>query len=232
MTCTPCPTCYNGCQAYIEKCPASIRALSANRAIASLRIRDCNMRRITSQKFEVPEYDESDAALLVVRSDVIASTDVNVSPFDDYLARSVPDSSKRNRMQFRWALDLRKRCEFELAFWLEDLKVTRQFTTVMRNATRLYRDFEAGEYTVLAELFPGVVKKIIDDARPASEDFNRLLAEIYELKRMRTAAPAAPRPPSVPDADDSDLLTVRKAASDGKSGQRFLDSALNLLNIQ
>ena len=187
------------------------------------------MRRITSQKFEVPEYDESDAALLVVRSDVIASTDVNVSPFDDYLARSVPDSSKRNRMQFRWALDLRKRCEFELAFWLEDLKVTRQFTTVMRNATRLYRDFEAGEYTVLAELFPGVVKKIIDDARPASEDFNRLLAEIDELKRMRTTAPAAARP-VVPDSDDSDLLTVRKAASDGKaSAENFLKSAWSLV---
>jgi len=31
---------------------------------------------------------------------------------------------------------------------------------------------------------------------------------------------------------DDDELVITKAKSDGKSGQRFLDSALNLLNIQ
>lgn len=186
------------------------------------------MRQITSQQFSIPEYDEDDAALAIRKPDVITSTDANATPFDDFLARTVPDSSKRNRMQFRWALDLRKRCEFDIAFWLEDLKESRQFAAVMRNAVRLYRDLEAGECNVLRELFPDVVRKIVDDARPASEDFNRLLAEIAELKRMNNAAPRPIPAPTIPDAADEPLV-MKKAKSDGKSAQNFLDSAFSLV---
>ena len=137
------------------------------------------MRNGTSQKITLP-----------VRSDVITSPDLLTStPYEDLVSRMTPDSSNRNRMQFRWAFDLRKRCEFELAFWLEDKKLTRQFTTIVRNAVRLYHDLEQGEYTVLRELFPDVVRKIVQDARPASEEFNRLLAEIADLKRQAMTTP-------------------------------------------
>lgn len=199
------------------------------------------MRQITSQQFAVPAYDEDELAPVIKKPDVIASSDVNGTPHDDFLLRTLPDSSKRNRMQFRWALDLRKRCEFDIAFWLEDLKVSRQFTTVMRNAIRLYRDFEAGEYNVLRELFPNVVKKIVDDARPASEDFNRLLAELADLKCQQMigqgaasqpgpramSIPAIPGPAAAPD-DDVALVVTKAKGSGGASALNFLASVNNL----
>ena len=75
--------------------------------------------------------------------DVITSVDpITSAPYDELVTRMTPDSSNRNRMQFRWAFDLRKRCEFDLAFWLEDKKLTREFTSVVRNAVRLYHDLE------------------------------------------------------------------------------------------
>lgn len=179
----------------------------------------------------------------IQRPDVITSVDpITPTPYDQLVQRIEPDSSNRNRMQFRWALDLRKRCEFDLAFWLEDKKLTRQFTKVVRDAVRLYRDLEEGQSAVLRELFPDVVAKIIHDAQPASADFNLLMAEIADLKRRTMLSETAPAPvalapigqgamqPVAPPAEDDDaLLVVTKAKSDGKSGQNFLDTCMGLV---
>src|SRR3990167_4086866 len=155
--------------------------------------------------------------------------------------KTTPD--KRKRVCLKFFLDKRKDDEKELIDSVKWLKGQRLFTPFIRDGLRLMMDLKARRTDVLFDLFDwleGWIDVEIERRINARmQDTNARLAKVEaELQAMkmnaptqRLEAPVAPRPP-VPDSDDSDLLTVRKAASDGKSGQRFLDSAFSLLNIQ
>lgn len=94
----------------------------------------------------------------------------------------------RYRVMHKFWLDVTKDSEDWLDEQIVELKRTRKFTTILRDALRLILDLRAGRAGVLLELFPWVAEEL----RPAGA--NLLAAEIAELKRLVVAQSAAPLP--------------------------------------
>jgi hypothetical protein len=190
-----------------------------------------------------PEYDLSDDDLLVIKSAVPAApvpNDVmttgvpviNDKGYSSYLENKPPDESGRTRIQFKFWLNARDWNDYSLSLWLDSLKGTRQLTSVIRDALRLYRDLRAGQYTVLRELFPGVVERVIAENCTASAQFDRLLRELSEMKTTPSTGPQ-PLKTNLDNIknlapDDDVKLDIKKAKSDGSASQNFLDSAFSI----
>jgi hypothetical protein len=189
------------------------------------------------------EFDLTDDDLLVIKSAIpdsapdvsLTSVTHSVNPImahSDFIATTPPDTSKRNRVSIRFSLNLRNKVEYDLAAWLDPLRQERQFTGVIRDALRLYRDLRAGQYTVLRELFPGVVERVIAENCTASAQFDRLLRELSEIKTTPSTGPQ-PLKTNLDNIknlapDDDVKLDIKKAKSDGSASQNFLDSAFSI----
>ena len=161
-------------------------------------------------------------------------------------------SSKRFRIQYKFWLDVNKADEYQLAEIIETLKQGRAFSQVIRDGIRLVVDLLNGNLTVLLALFPWVedafyqhfLEQQTDKDTAIQEQLarlERLLIEqgntpITSVSQAVTAASGSPKATTVPkiaapvfDDDDGEGLVIKKAKSDGRSAQNFLDSAFNLL---
>lgn len=156
---------------------------------------------------------------------------------------------KRFRIRQEFWLNVAKPDELELADLIDDLKRGRVFSQAIRDGLRLVVDLWRGNLDVLLELFPWVEEVLYNrflEAQPAPEQglqdqlakLERLLIEQgYKPVEPVAAASAGPKPLAVSKAPapviDDDLggveLVVKKAKSDGRASQNFLDSAFNLL---
>jgi hypothetical protein len=158
---------------------------------------------------------------------------------------------QRFRLQFKFWLDVNKPDEHVLAEAIEELKQNGVFSRAIRDGLRLVIDLWRGNLDMLLSLFPWVEDALYERflaARPGPDaaiqeqlrKLERLLIEQGNTPIQAVASPVAaaggPKPLTVPailgpapdDGDDVELV-VRKAASDGRSAQNFLDSAFNLI---
>ena len=153
-------------------------------------------------------------------------------------------AKSRFRLQYKFWLDLNKPHEKELAELIEDLKEQRSFSGVVRDGIRLIVDLWHGNLDVLLELFPGVETAFYErfqQQQPVPEvAIHEQLARLESLLLQQGNTPVAtansgPKPMNVPQiagpTDDGaeDLIVIKKAKSDGKSAQNFLDSAFSLI---
>ena len=153
-------------------------------------------------------------------------------------------SKKRFRLQFKFWLDANKPDEYRLAEIIDDLKLRGTFSRAVRDGIRLMVDLWNGNLDVLLELFPGVENAFYERftrQQPVPEvAIHEQLARLESLLLQQGNTPvvntnSGPKPLNVPkiagpqfdDADD--LIVVKKAKSDGKSAQNFLDSAFSLI---
>lgn len=194
-----------------------------------------------------PTFDDADAGLLKLKpapaeSVVMTKSDpvINDNGYADYLRDIQPDASGRNRVQFKFWLNLRAVDDYRLFFWLEPLKEQRSLTCIIRDALRLFQDLGQGNIGVLLELFPSVedafykrftAQKVAPDSS-ISDQLARLEAMLLQAGNTPvTSASSGPKALNVPTvagpvyADEDDNLVIRKAKSDGKSAQNFLESA-------
>ena len=162
-------------------------------------------------------------------------------------------TTKRFRLQYKFWLDVNKADEHQLAEIIEDLKQGRVFTQALRDGIRLIVDLLNGNLDVLLALFPWIEDAFYQrflEQQPA-QDFTiqeqlarleRLLIEQGNTPISTLAEPVAatssgrPKPMVVPqiaspafDDNDGVELVIKKAKSDGRSAQNFLDSAFSLL---
>ena len=135
----------------------------------------------------------------------------------------------RFRRQHRFWLDTMKQADSWLDEQIEILKGKRQYSRAVRDGLRLFLDLKAGRTTVLFELFPMLKSQIENDLlRAMLADQAQPVAVGQGPKPLGKVIPMTTPPPA--EADDSALLSIKKAASDGKaaSAKSFLDAAFNL----
>jgi hypothetical protein len=161
-------------------------------------------------------------------------------------------AAARFRLQVKFWLDLHKAEENELADLIAELKQQRTFSGVVRDGIRLMVDLWRGNLDVLLALFPWVEDAFYERVaaqQPSSDaaiqeqltKLERLLIEqgnqpISASSSAVAATGGGPKALAVPvvagpvfNDDDAMDLVVKKAKSDGKSAQNFLDSAFSLL---
>lgn len=148
----------------------------------------------------------------------------------------------RYRVMHKFWLDITKPGEDWLDEQIHELKQTRKFTTLLRDALRLILDLRAGRLDVLFELFPWVRAEFLDHIQPvqsgAEIEMQRRLERMESLLLAQGNTPISsnsgvgksllkgPVAPPVYDEDDTDLLVVKKSTVN--SAQNFLDAVMSL----
>ena len=155
--------------------------------------------------------------------------------------RSTPKQDRRARWQVRFWLDLAKDTEYALAEQVQTLKASRMFTSTVREALELIFSLQKRETIILERLFPWIAehyrtKYVVGQGDMAA----RLAALETQISQMQSAAQPPPTPgpkplakvaaPPAEDDDDAGLLTIKKAAPDGKAASNFLASAFALVD--
>ncbi|MAS35621.1 MAG: hypothetical protein CL610_16545 [Anaerolineaceae bacterium] len=161
-------------------------------------------------------------------------------------------ATNRFRLQFKFWLDMHKPDEQQLAKEIDQLKQGRAFSQVVRDGIRLIMDLWNGNLTVLLALFPWVEDAFYQrflEQQPNPETtiqeqlqrLEQLLIEqgntpIENIAQPGAATPGSPKAMIIPQVnnavfedDNQSELVVKKAKSDGKSAQNFLDSAFGLI---
>ena len=148
------------------------------------------------------------------------------------------------REKFSFWLNLDKDEEFLLADQIFELKQERSFVATIRDGLRLIGDLRAGRLDMLLALFPWVeeafYQRFVGQKTGSDYALREQLAKLERLLIEQGNTPVSthnvPKPLAIPiivdpipdDADDVEL-TIRKAASDGRSTRNFLNSAFDLV---
>jgi hypothetical protein len=161
---------------------------------------------------------------------------------------------KTFRLRFTFWLDMTKPDEENIAETIDHLKAERSFVRTVRDGIRLICDLRAGRLDVLFELFPWVQAEFLEHKTSTGTNGNgdntgelkRQIERLEQLLLQQNSGPimapvGGPKPMNVPqvagpavddDEDITGLLSVKKAKSDGKSAQNFLDSAFAVAGLQ
>jgi hypothetical protein len=163
--------------------------------------------------------------------------------------RPQPKPDSRARIMLRFFLDQGKADECDLIQEVATLKKERQFAPTIRDGLRLMRDLRAGRFDALFDLFDWipawidteVERRINERMQDTNNRLARLEAQIALLGAPQppigqgAISQPGPKPmniPSIPgpvDDDDDVIVPIKKAKSDGKSAQNFLDAAFGLI---
>lgn len=144
------------------------------------------------------------------------------------------------RERFDFWLDLTKDEHFSLADLIHELKQQRAFARTIRDGIRLIHELRAGETELLFELFPWIAQQQRAAGDGSDGDLRREIAELKLLMHQQNdggyTMQGGPKAMTVPTIsapvfdDDMPALVMKKAKSDGRSAQNFLDSAFALIN--
>lgn len=121
--------------------------------------------------------------------------------------------------------------------YIDYLRKTRQFATVLRSGLRLMWTLGQGDLSVLFELFPTLRSQFVPDNTALIEEFRRMLqAQTVAASPVPpvTALPPGPKPmniKSIPmptfDEDDQDTIVLSRDATSGEqAAANFLQSVL------
>lgn len=154
-------------------------------------------------------------------------------------------AKSRFRLQYKFWLDINNPHEHQLADQIEILKQGRVFSQVVRDGIALITDLRNGKLDVLLNLFPGVeeafYRRFMDQQPTAEFTVQQQLARLERLlleqgNTSKMASSGGPKPMALntqiklaEDEEDEVIVPIKKAKSNGKSAQNFLDAAFNLV---
>lgn len=154
-------------------------------------------------------------------------------------------AKERFRLQFKFWLDVNKAEEYHIAEIIDELKRGGAFSKAIRDGLRLITDLWRGNLDVLLALFPWVEDAFHERFATQQPDTDHTLQKrLDSLEKLLLQQGNVPLEPSAsgpkplakvattapkPDAPDDDLLVMRKAQSNTRSAQNFVDSAFALI---